>query len=58
MKTAQHITEFELPSLQELYTQRCLRKSLRVIKDPKTPTHQPVLPAALREVIQESISTL
>lgn len=33
----QHITRCELTSLQELYTQRCLKKSLRIIKDPTHP---------------------
>ncbi|KAM3876288.1 FRAS1-related extracellular matrix protein 1b [Diretmus argenteus] len=32
-RAAQHVTGCELPKLQELYTQRCLRKSQRIIKD-------------------------
>lgn len=37
VRSAQHITGCELPSLQELYTQRYLRKSQRVIKDTTHP---------------------
>lgn len=36
-RTAQNTTGFELPGLQELDDQRCLRKSLRTIKDPTRP---------------------
>ena len=37
VRTAEHITGCQLPSLEELYNERCVRKSLRVIKDPTHP---------------------
>ena len=37
VRTAEKITGCELPSLEDLYTQRCLNKSLRIIEDPTHP---------------------
>ncbi|KAM3866687.1 histone RNA hairpin-binding protein-like [Diretmus argenteus] len=37
VRTAELITGCELPSLEELYNQRCINKALRVIKDPTHP---------------------
>ena len=37
VRTAEKITGCELPSMEDLYTQRCLQKSLRIIKDPTHP---------------------
>ena len=31
--TAQHITRAKLPAIQELYTSRCQRKALKIVKD-------------------------
>ncbi|KAL3065254.1 hypothetical protein OYC64_015433 [Pagothenia borchgrevinki] len=41
VKTAQNITRTELPSMEDLYSQRLRKKSLRIIKDP----HHPITPA-------------
>ena len=40
VKTAQHITRTELPSMEDLYSQRLRKKSLRIIKDPHHPSHK------------------
>ena len=32
--TAQYITGAKLPAIQDLYTMLCLRKALRIVKDP------------------------
>ncbi|KAI3373525.1 hypothetical protein L3Q82_022119 [Scortum barcoo] len=40
MRAAQHITRMELPSMEDLYTQRCRRKATKIIKDPKSPSHK------------------
>ncbi|KAI3352071.1 hypothetical protein L3Q82_020888 [Scortum barcoo] len=40
VKAAQHITRMELPSMEDLYTQRCRRKATK-IKIIKTPVTQP-----------------
>ncbi|KAI3374832.1 hypothetical protein L3Q82_021368, partial [Scortum barcoo] len=37
VKAAQHITRMELPSMEDLYTQRCRRKATKIIKDPSHP---------------------
>ncbi|KAI3366924.1 hypothetical protein L3Q82_009569, partial [Scortum barcoo] len=37
VKAAQHITRTELPSMEDLYTQRCRRKATKIIKDPSHP---------------------
>ncbi len=39
MRTARHIVGGELPSLQDIYTRRCTRKALRIIKDSSHPSH-------------------
>ncbi|KAL3065383.1 hypothetical protein OYC64_015537 [Pagothenia borchgrevinki] len=40
VKTAQNITRTELPSMEDLYSQRLRKKSLRIIKDPHHPSHK------------------
>ncbi|KAI3366893.1 hypothetical protein L3Q82_009536 [Scortum barcoo] len=47
VKAAQHITRTELPSMEDLYTQRCRKKATKIIKDPKSLQLQTVLPAAV-----------
>ncbi|KAI3356722.1 hypothetical protein L3Q82_003400 [Scortum barcoo] len=47
VKAAQHITRTELPSMEDLYTQRCRKKATKIIKDPQSPQLQTVLPAAV-----------
>ncbi len=37
--TAHHIVGGELPSLQDIYTRRCIRKARRIIKDPSHLSH-------------------
>ncbi len=37
--TARHIVGSELPSLQDIYTRRCIRKARRIIKDSNHPSH-------------------
>ncbi|KAI3376373.1 hypothetical protein L3Q82_016855 [Scortum barcoo] len=37
VKAAQHITRMELPSMEDLYTQRCRKKATKIIKDPSHP---------------------
>ncbi len=39
----------ELPSLQDIYTRRCIRKARRIIKDSSHPIPQSALSAALRK---------
>ncbi len=39
VRTARHIVGGELPSLQDIYTRRCIRKARRVIKDSSHPSH-------------------
>ncbi|KAK5865242.1 hypothetical protein PBY51_016420 [Eleginops maclovinus] len=39
VKTAQHITRTELPSMEELYTQRFRKKAGRILKDPHHPSN-------------------
>ncbi len=38
VRTARHIVGGELPSLQDIYTRRCIRKARRIIKDSSHPT--------------------
>ncbi len=47
VRTARHIVGGELPSLQDIYTRRCIRKARRIINDPATrPTDcSPLLPS-------------
>ncbi|KAI3371511.1 hypothetical protein L3Q82_024097, partial [Scortum barcoo] len=40
VKAAQHITRTELPSMEDLYTQRCRKKATKIIKDPSHPTYK------------------
>ncbi len=39
VRTAHHIVGGELPSLQDIYTRRCVRKARRIIKDSSHPSH-------------------
>ncbi len=39
VRTAHHIVGGELPSLQDIYTRRCIRKAKRIIKDSNHPSH-------------------
>ena len=38
--TAQSITGAKLPAIQDLYTRRCQRKALKIVKDPSQPSHR------------------
>ncbi len=40
VRTARHIVGGELPSLQDIYTRRCIRKTQRIIKDSSHPSHR------------------
>ncbi|KAI3376695.1 hypothetical protein L3Q82_017124, partial [Scortum barcoo] len=40
VKAAQHITRTELPSMEDLYTQQCKKKTTKIIKDPSHPSHR------------------
>ena len=40
VKTAQHITRTELPSMEDLYSKRLRKKALRIIKDPHHPSNK------------------
>ncbi len=40
VRTARHIVGGELPSLQDIYTRRCMRKARRIIKDSSHPSHR------------------
>ncbi len=40
MRTARHIVGGELPSLQDIYTRRCIRKSRRITKDSSHLSHR------------------
>ncbi len=40
MRIARHIVGGELPSLQDIYTRRCVRKAWRIIKDSSHPSHR------------------
>ncbi|XP_051507888.1 uncharacterized protein LOC127414139 [Myxocyprinus asiaticus] len=39
VRTARHIIGGELPSLQEIYTRRCVKKARRIIRDSSHPSH-------------------
>ncbi len=39
MRTARHIVGGELPSLQDIYSSRCIRKARRITKDSSHPSH-------------------
>ncbi len=40
VRTARHIVGGELPSLQDIYTRRCIRKTQRIINDSSHPSHR------------------
>ena len=40
MRTAQYITGAKLPAIQDLYTRRCQRNALKIIKDSSHPSHR------------------
>ncbi len=40
VRTAHHIVGGELPSLQDIYTRRCIRKARRIINDSSHPFHR------------------
>ena len=40
MRTAQYITGAKLPDIQDLYTRRCQRKDLQIVKDSRHPSHR------------------
>ncbi len=40
VQTARHIVGGELPSLQDIYTRRCIRKARRIINDSSHPSHR------------------
>jgi hypothetical protein len=40
MRTAQYITGTKLPAIQDLYTRRCQRKALKIVKDSSHPSHR------------------
>ena len=50
LKTAQNITRTELPSMEDLYSQRLRKKSLRILKDPQPQT---VLSAAVWQAVPQ-----
>ena len=40
VRTALYITGAKLPAIQDLYTRRCQRKALNIVKDPSHPSHR------------------
>ncbi len=40
VRTSRHIVGGDLPSLQDIYTSRCIRKAQRIIKDSSHPSHR------------------
>jgi hypothetical protein len=40
VRMAQYITGAKLPAIQDLYTRRCRRKALKIVKDPSHPSHR------------------
>ena len=40
VRTAQYITGAKMPAIQDLYTRRCQRKALKIVKDPSLPSHR------------------
>ena len=40
LRTAQYITGAKLPAIQDLYTRRCQRKTLKIVKDSSHPSHR------------------
>jgi hypothetical protein len=41
VRTAQYITGAKLPAIQDLYTSRCQRKTLKIVKDSSQPSQRP-----------------
>ena len=39
-RTAQYITGAKMPAIQDLYTRRCQRKALNMVKDYSHPSHR------------------
>ncbi len=52
VKTAQHITRKELPSMEDLYTKWCKKKANEIIKPPQPQTG---LPAAIRHMVPQHL---
>ena len=40
VQMAQYITGAKLPAIQDLYTSRCQRKALKIVKDTSHPSHR------------------
>ena len=40
VRTSQYITGAKLPAIQDLYTRRCQRKAIKIVKDPSLPSHR------------------
>ena len=40
VRTAQYITGAKLPAIQDIYTRRCQRKALKIVKDSSHPSHR------------------
>ncbi|KAK6299528.1 hypothetical protein J4Q44_G00295610 [Coregonus suidteri] len=40
VRMAQYITGAKLPAIQDLYTRRCQRKALKIVKDSSHPSHR------------------
>ena len=40
VRTAQYVTGAKLPAIQDLYTRRCQRKALQIVKDSSHPSHR------------------
>ena len=40
VRTAQYITGAKLPAIHYLYTRRCQRDALKIVKDPSHPSHR------------------
>jgi hypothetical protein len=40
VRMAQYITRAKLPAIQDLYTRRCQRKALKMVKDSSHPSHR------------------
>ena len=52
VRTAQYITEAKLPAIQDLYTRRCQRIALKIVKDPSHPS-QTVLSTTAWQAVPE-----
>ncbi|KAI3373857.1 hypothetical protein L3Q82_022429 [Scortum barcoo] len=59
VKAAQHITRTELPSMEDLYTQRCRKKATKIIKDPSHPSYKLfcLLPSGRRSRSEDKLYT-